>query len=139
MQHKRIQLSILVYLSVIKEILLWKLETKPHLLLMKNHLFSQSSAFLPSVFDSVKNNHCMILLNDWESFGTVHNDVHKKTKIYNFINHVNKSTTIQKPITIYHACHLERTQMLTLLAMSFQNPHFAGYHLTWNRCNFFYV
>ena len=38
-----------------------------------------------------------------------------------------------------HICELEQTQLLTILAMSVQNPQLAGYLLTGNRSNFFYA
>ena len=41
--------------------------------------------------------------------------------------------------TLYTVCELERTQLLTILAMSIKNPQLAGFLLTQNRSNFMYV
>ena len=41
--------------------------------------------------------------------------------------------------TLHHICELERTQLLTLLAMSVENPKIAGYLSTGNRSEFLYV
>ena len=41
--------------------------------------------------------------------------------------------------TLHTVCELERTQLLTILAMSGKNPQLAGYLLTQNRSNFLYV
>ena len=55
------------------------------------------------------------------------------------MNHVFKSMTVQELNTLHTICELERTQLLTILAMSVKNPQFAGFLLTGNRCNFLYV
>ena len=44
--------------------------------------------------------------------------------------------TVQELNTV---CELERTQLLTILAMSVKNPQLAGFLLTGNRSNFLYV
>ena len=41
--------------------------------------------------------------------------------------------------TIHHICELERTQLLTLIAESVQNPQIAAYLLTGDGSKFFYV
>ena len=41
--------------------------------------------------------------------------------------------------TLHRICELERTQLLTILAMSVQNPQLAGYFLAENRRNFLRV
>ena len=41
--------------------------------------------------------------------------------------------------TLQNVCEVERTQLLTILAMSVQNPQLAGFVLTQNRSNFLYV
>ena len=46
---------------------------------------------------------------------------------------------VQELNTLHTICELERNQLLTILAMSVQNPHFAGFLLTGNRSNFLYV
>ena len=47
--------------------------------------------------------------------------------------------TVQELNTLHTICELERNQLLTILAMSVQNPHLAGFLLTGNRSNFLYV
>ena len=47
--------------------------------------------------------------------------------------------TVQELNTLHTVCELERNQLLTILAMSVQNPHFAGFLLSGNRSNFLYV
>ena len=47
--------------------------------------------------------------------------------------------TVQELNTLHTVCELERTQLLTILAMSVKNPQLAGFLLTGNRCNFLYV
>ena len=46
---------------------------------------------------------------------------------------------VQELNTIHTVCELERNQLLTILAMSVQNPQLAGFLLTGNRSNFLYV
>ena len=47
--------------------------------------------------------------------------------------------TVQEHNTLHTICELERNQLLTTLAISVQNPQLAGFLLTGNRSNFFYV
>ena len=47
--------------------------------------------------------------------------------------------TVQELNTHHRVCELERTQMLTILAMSVKNPQLAGFHLTGNRSNVLFV
>ena len=47
--------------------------------------------------------------------------------------------TLQELNTLHTICEIERSQLLTILAMSVQNPQFAGFLLTGNRSNFLYV
>ena len=47
--------------------------------------------------------------------------------------------TVQDLNTLHAICELERNQLLTLLAMSVENPQLAGFLLTGNRSNFLYV
>ena len=61
------------------------------------------------------------------------------TKIDFTMNHVFKSMTVQELNTLHTVCELERTQLLTILAMSVKNPQLAGFLLTGNRSNFLYV
>ena len=45
--------------------------------------------------------------------------------------------TVQELNTLHTICELERNQLLTILAMSVQNPQLAGFLLTGNRSNFY--
>ena len=47
--------------------------------------------------------------------------------------------TVQELNTLHTICELEGTQLLIILAMSVKNPQLAGFLLTGNRSNFFYV
>ena len=47
--------------------------------------------------------------------------------------------TVQELNTLQTICELERNQLLTILAMSVQNPQLAGFLLTGNGSNFLYV
>ena len=47
--------------------------------------------------------------------------------------------TVQELITLHTICELERNQLLTILAMSVQNLHLAGFLLPGNCSNFLYV
>ena len=47
--------------------------------------------------------------------------------------------TVQELNTLHTICELERNQLLTILAMSLQNPQLAGFLLTGNRSPFPYV
>ena len=47
--------------------------------------------------------------------------------------------TVQELNTLHTICEPERTQLLTILAMSVQNPQLAGFLLTVNRSKFLYV
>ena len=47
--------------------------------------------------------------------------------------------TVQELNTFHSICELERNQLLTILAMSVQNPHLAGFLLTGIRSNCLFV
>ena len=47
--------------------------------------------------------------------------------------------TVQELNTLHTVCELERTQWLTILAMSVKNPQLTGFLLTGSRNNFLYV
>ena len=47
--------------------------------------------------------------------------------------------TVQELNTLHTVCEIERNQLLTILAMSVQNPQAAGFLLTGNRSNFLNV
>ena len=55
------------------------------------------------------------------------------------MNHVFKSMSVAELNTLHTICEVERTQLLTILAMSVKNPQLAGFLLTQNRSNFLYV
>ena len=78
-------------------------------------------------------------MNISNNFATLDYDAHINTKIDFTINHVFKSMTVQELNTLHTICELERTQLLTILAMSVKNPQLAGFLLTGNRSNFLYV
>ena len=86
----------------------------------------------PLVFESSKINF-FLPLKDSSTFGTVETDAHISIKVDFCINHLFQSLTIQKLNTFHHICELRRTQMLTVLAMSVQNPQLARYILTGSR------
>ena len=79
------------------------------------------------------------VLNKSNNFATLDYDAQINTKIDLTINHVFKSMSVQELKTLHTVCELERTQLLTILAMSVKNPQLAGFLLTGNRINFLYV
>ena len=80
----------------------------------------------PLVFDPLINKHYFPALNESKNFGTLNFDARINTKIDYSINHVFIAMTIQELNTLHFTCELERTQLLTLLAMSVQNLQRAG-------------
>ena len=66
-------------------------------------------------------------------------DAHINTKIDYTIIHVFRSMTVQELNTLHNVCELERNQLLTILAMSVQNPQLDCFLLTGNRSIFLYV
>ena len=90
-------------------------------------------------FDNSNQKYIIPALNISNSFATTDYDAHINTKIDITINHVIKSMTVQELNTVHTVCELERTQLLTILAMSVKNPQLAGFLLTGNRSNFLYV
>ena len=91
------------------------------------------------VLDNSINKFVFPAINVSNNFATIENDAHINTKIDYTINHVFLSMTVQEPNTLHTICELERNQLLTILAMSVQNPQLAGFLLTGNRSNFLYV
>ena len=75
------------------------------------------------------------------NFATIDLDAHMNTKKDYTINitHVFRSMSVHELITLHTICELERNQLLTILAMSVQNPQLAGVLLTGNRSSFHYV
>ena len=93
----------------------------------------------PLAFDSIKKEYSFPPLKGTSSFGTVGYDAYMKSKIKNSTNQVFKATNIQKLNTSHNVCGVERTQLLTILAMSVQNIQLAGYLITVNRIKFLFV
>ena len=91
------------------------------------------------VLDTSNNKFVFPALNVSNNFATINYDAHINTKIDYTINHVFRSMTVQELNTLHTICELERSHLLTILAMSVQNPQLAGFHLTGNRSNFLYV
>ena len=91
------------------------------------------------VLDTSNNKFVFPALNVSNNFATIDYDAQINTKIDYTINHVFRSMTVQGLNTLHTICELERNQLLTRLAMSVQNPQFAGFLLTGNRSNFLYV
>ena len=90
-------------------------------------------------FDTSNQKYIFPALNVSNNFATLDYDAHINTKFDFTINHVFKSMKVQELNTLYTVCELERTQLLTILAMSVKNPQLAGFLLTGNRSNFLYV
>ena len=91
------------------------------------------------VLDTSNNKIIFPALNVSNNFATIDYDAHISTKIDYTINHVFRSMTVQELSTLHTICKLERNQLLTILAMSVQNPQLAGFLLTGNRSNVLYV
>ena len=53
------------------------------------------------------------------------------------INHVFRSMLVQELNPLHTICELERSQLLTILAMSVPNPQLTGFLLTENPSKFF--
>ena len=78
-------------------------------------------------------------LNSSNNLATIDYEAHINTKLDYSINHVFKSMSVAELNTLHTICEVERTQLLTILAMSVKNPQLAGFLLTQNRSNFLYV
>ena len=78
-------------------------------------------------------------MNVSNNFATIDYDAHINTKIHYTIIHVFRSMTVQEQNTLHTVCELERNHLLTLLAMSVQNPQLAVFLLTGICSNFLYV
>ena len=78
-------------------------------------------------------------LNSCNNFVTNYYEAQINTKIDYSINHVFKSMSVAELDTLHTICGVERTQLLTILAMSVKNPQLAGFLLTQNRSNVLYV
>ena len=89
--------------------------------------------------DNSNNKFVFPALNVSNIFATIDYDAHINDKIDYTINHVFRSMTVQELVTLQTICESERNQLLTILAMSVQNPPLAGFPLTGNRSTFLYV
>ena len=72
-------------------------------------------------FDNSNQKYIISALNISNSFATIDYDAPINTKIDIKINHVFISLTVQELNTLHTVCGLERTQLLTILAMSVKN------------------
>ena len=90
-------------------------------------------------FDTSNQKYIFPALNVSNNFTTLDNEAHIKTKFDFTINHVFKSMKVQELNTLHTVCELERTQLLTILAMSVENPQLPSFLLTGNSSNFLYV
>ena len=90
-------------------------------------------------YDDTNKKYIFPALNISNNFATLDYHAHINTKIDFTINHVFKSMSVQELNTLHTICELERTQLLTILAMSVKNPQLAGFLLTGNRSTFLYV
>ena len=93
----------------------------------------------PIQFDTSNQKYILPALNVSNNFATLDYDAPINTKIDFTINHVFKSLTVQELNNPNTVCKLERTQLLTILAMSVKNPQLAGFLSTGNRSIFLYV
>ena len=91
------------------------------------------------VLDSSNIKYIFPALNVSNNFATIDYDAHVDTKTDYTITHVFRFMTVQELNTLHTVCAPEQNQLLTILAMSVQNPHFAGFHLTGNCSKFLYV
>ena len=87
-------------------------------------------------FDTSNQKYLFPALNVSNNFATLDYGAHINTKIGFTINNVFKSMTVQELNTLHTVYELERSQMLTILAMSVKNPQLAGFLLTGNRSIF---
>ena len=90
-------------------------------------------------FDTSNQKYILSALNVSHKFATLDYDAHINTKIDFPIHHAFKSMEVQELNTLHTVCELERTQLLTMLAMSVKETQLAGFLLSGNRSNFPYV
>ena len=88
------------------------------------------------VLDNSNNKFLFPALNVSNNFATIDYDAHINTKSNYTINHVFRSVTVQELNTLHTICERGRNQLLTILALSVQNPQLAGFLLTGNRSIF---
>ena len=88
------------------------------------------------VLDPHSNKCVFPALNLSNNFATIVYGAQINTKIDYTINHVCRSMTVQQLNTLHTVCEFDRNQLLTILAMSVQNPQLAVFLLTGNRSSF---
>ena len=79
------------------------------------------------LFDSTTKHYVFPARNVSNNFVTIDYDAHIITKIDYTINHVFRSMNVQELNTLHTIYESERNQVLTILAMSVQNPQLAGF------------
>ena len=72
-------------------------------------------------------------------FATIDYDAHINTKRDYHINYIFWSMTAQTFYDLHTICEFERSQLLTILAMSVQNPQLDGFLLIGNRSKLLHV
>ena len=77
--------------------------------------------------------------NSSNTFVTIDYEAHINTKSDYPINHVFKTMSIAELNTLHTTCEVERTQLLTSIAMFVEKSKLAGFLLTQNRSNFLIV
>ena len=100
------------------------------------HSIIDQTTYRKIQFDTSNQKYKFPSLNVSNNFATLDYDAHINTKNDFTINHVFKSMKVQELNTVHTVCELERTQLLTSLAMSVKNPQMAGFLLTGTRSNF---
>ena len=73
-------------------------------------------------FDNCNQKYMFLALNVLNYFANIDYDAHINTKSDFTINHVFKSMAVEELNTLHTVCELERTQLLTILALSVKNP-----------------
>ena len=79
------------------------------------------------VLDNSNNKFIFPAFNVSNNFATIDYDARINTNVGYTINHVFRSMTVQELNTLQTVCALERNQLLTILALSVQNPKLAGF------------
>ena len=82
-----------------------------------------------------QNKHLFPAFNSSNNFVTIDYKAHINTESDYPINHVFKTMSIAELNTLHTTCEVERTQLLTSLAMSVKKTKLAGFLLTQNHSN----
>ena len=111
-----------------------------HLQLPQNGQYNQlTTQLISGKFNHTQDKFLFPALNSCNNFVTNYYEAQINTKIDYSINHVFKSMSVAELNTLHTICEVERNQLLTILALSVQNPQLAGFLLTQNCSNFLYV